>query len=557
MSRRRRRAAQKRNWWVPLLVIGNVLVLGGAAMLLWNRLAAPPAQAPAPVAVAPKAQSQIDWSDRWAADADGDPICQDCNVIMVALDIFRPDHLACLGYGADPAPNMCTMIQEGLLFDNFIVHAYQTPIAQMSNFTGKYPSKSGFVSFASTLDPAVATMPERFQAAGYTTVAMGSSFEVMTDMSNSASTRRKFTRQGLNPALSFGRGFDRFIFTGNRNIPTDAIPWVREHKDEKFFLWMILGTLHWPYGARGEPADQEKFDPPGYQGILKERLPLGFQLLSHIYDGRLYETPGGPSVALGRDDAAFVNARYDFGLWTVDQFVGSLLDAIPPETLKKTVVVLYGVHGEDLGEHGYFGHYDVFDTEVKMSFVVLNPKHRAQGVRISEQVEGVDFAPTMLELVGLPPMEDIDGQSFVPAMRAGKGDPERLAFFERIPLWEDIFRHKSGMPQGFVDRVSGVLDSGIVGDRGVRTTEWKLIHRTARETEAQVSWLAHLSGRPMLRPEWELYDLVNDPTEQTNVADAHPAVLERLQAPLLAWEATLMPPQKHTPPPEAPAQPPN
>ena len=101
----------------------------------------------------------MDWSDRYAADAGDLPECPGCNVLMISLDIFRPDHMKCLGASKDVAPNICAMGKAGTFFENFIVHAYQTPISQMSIFTGRYPSSSGFVSFASTLDPNIPTFP--------------------------------------------------------------------------------------------------------------------------------------------------------------------------------------------------------------------------------------------------------------------------------------------------------------------------------------------------------------------------------------------------------------
>ena len=95
------------------------------------------------------------------------------------------------------------------------------------------------------------------------------------------------------------------------------------------------------------------------------------------------------------------------------------------------------------------------------------------------------------------------------------------------------------MPKAFVDTVTALLDAEVVGDTGLRTSRWKLLHRKARAIEEQVSWYGWLSGTPVRRAEWELYDLSKDPTEQHNVAAAHPEVLQGLQATLLQWEDSL------------------
>lgn len=525
---------------IAALIAMNLAVAGAIAWLLLGE-AELPAVSPPPGADTAEPGRAVDWAGRFAEGADEDPLCEGCNVLLISLDIFRPDHLPCMGYPVPTAPNICEMAAHGTLIENFIAHAYQTPVSQMSLFTGRYPSSSGFTSFAAQLSPEIPYLPESLKAAGYKTVAMGSSFEVMTDMSHQTSRRRSFTREGLNPGLSFGRGFDRFIFTGNRNLPTDAIPWIAQNGDERFFLWLILGTLHWPYGNQVDPAERSRFDPPGYDGPFarRRRSRLGFDQLSHIYQGTLYGDTPADRTPLDADDDAFINARYDVGLWDVDRFIGELLASIPPEVLRNTLIILHGVHGEDLGEHGYYGHYDIFDTEVRMAAVVLNPRQRVEGVRIREQVEGVDLAPTLLELLGLPPLPGVDGRSVAGVLREGRGDPERIAYFQRIPLWEDIFRHKSNMPEAFVAKVTELLDREVVGDTGLRTRRWKLLHRTAREVERQVSWWTWLSGQPVERPEWELYDLLADPDEQRNVLDQHPQVAAELQSLLLAWEAQL------------------
>ncbi len=506
----------------------NIVIFFAIGLVLRSR---PSTSLPAePVA------AQIAWDSRLAPTAtDLDPTCNGCNLLLVSLDIFRPDHMPCFGYDKDTTPYICDLVKHGTVFDNFIVHAYQTPVSMMSMFTGRYPSTSGFTNFGSVLSPDIPYFPEILKQQGYSAVAMGSSFEVMSDMSAYAKGSLSFRKPGLNPGTSFGRGFDRFVFTGNRNVPSDAYAWLADQGKQPFFLWLILGTLHWPYGAHGDPAEQSRFDPPGYDGPLAHQR-LGFEVVSHIFRGKLYGAPGTEPITLTPADTAYINARYDFGMWTVDQFVGELLASIPPDVLKHTVIALHGVHGEDLGEHRYFGHYDVYDTEVHNTLIVLSPNRRTEGVRIKAQVEGVDLAPTLLDLLGMPALPGAQGTSALATMKAGTGDEGKPAFFQRIPLWEDIFRYRTDMPKDYVDRIDPLLDHAVYGDTGMRTLRWKLLHRRSRALEKQVSWWTYLTGIPIDRPEWELYDLAADPKEQANLADQQPDVLPGLQAQLLAWE---------------------
>ena len=528
MSARSERV-RRRNLQILLAV--NILILSAVGVVLLSR------RSPVALSHDEPPPFRIAWDQRLAPDAtDLDPSCAGCNLLLISLDIFRPDHMPCFGYDKETTPYICDLASRGTVFDNFIVHAYQTPVSLMSMFTGRYPSSSGFTNFAAVLPPEVSYFPEELKRQGYSTTAMGSSFEVMSDMSAYAKGSLRFRKDGLNPGISFGRGFDRFVFTGQRNVPTDAFAWLRQPKEDRFFLWLVLGTLHWPYGAHGDPAQRDRFDPPGYDGPLAGQK-LGFEVLSHIYDGKLYGEPGEPPTDLGPADTAYINARYDFGMWTVDQFIGELLESIPPRVMQNTLIVLHGAHGEDLGEHRYFGHYDVYDTEVRSTLIVLSPKRRKEGVRIAAQVEGVDLGPTLLDLLGAPPLAGALGRSVAAMIPAGGGDDSHPAFFQRIPLWEDIFRYRADMPAGYVSRIDPILDHAVVGDTGIRTLRWKLLHRRARAIEEQVSWWTWLAGVPIRRAEWELYDLEADPTEQVDVSGSEPAVTAQLKAELLAWEA--------------------
>lgn len=509
------------------LVAVNVVIFGAVGAVLYAR--SRPAELVVP-------EQTVAWETRLAPDAtELDAACPGCNLLLVSIDIFRPDHMPCFGYEQPTTPWMCELAENAVVFDNFIVHAYQTPVSLMSMLTGRYPSHSGFTNFAAVLPEEVDYFPEVLKEAGYDTVAMGSSFEVMSDMSAYTKGSLRFRKSGLNPGMSFGRGFDRFIFTGQRNVPTDAVAWLAEPRKAPWLLWLVIGTLHWPYGAQTDPAMRSRFDPPGYNGTFADGK-LGFEVLSRIYDRDYYQAQGAPPTPLTEADDAFINSRYDAGMWTVDQFVGDLLANMPPEVMQNTLIVLHGAHGEDLGEHGYYGHYDVFDTEVRSTLMVLSPRRRKEGVRVAAQVEGVDLAPTLLDLLGVRPLNGALGRSVSDWIVAGKGEDDRPAFTQRLPLWEDIFRYRADMPEAYTAQIDPILDRAVYGDTGLRTLKWKLLHRRAREIEASVSWWTWLSGRPLNRPEWELYDLEADPNELVNVAEREPAVVAELSARLLAWE---------------------
>ncbi len=521
-------------WGRIALVALNVLVWGSVIgwRITQRQVEAPPAEAPL------QAPERVPWTVP-APPPQADVVCPGCNIVLVSIDILRADHLPCLGYPRDTAPNLCRLAEHSALFENFVVHAYQTPISQMAMMTAEYPSVNGFDRFSSHIPADKPYLPELLAERGYQNTAFGSSFEVMSDMSTAMDgDHKKFISGDFNPGLSFGRGFERFVYTGHRNLPTDALTWLRaEQWREPFFLWLPIGTLHWPYGLQGDPAEKGMFDPVGYDGLFADEERLGFAILSNIHQGLFYPPSGGDPLPIAPDDVAYIRGRYDYGIVYVDRFLGHLLDELSAlQLMDRTLVVVHGVHGEDLGEHGYFLHYDIYDTEVKSMLLVYDPQLGQRGLRIAGQVQGIDLAPTLLGLVGQPGLTEAQGISQVPAIQQGEVVETRPAFVERIPLWEDVFRHYYKIPGDFGLLCEALLANHRWGDVAVRTERWKLIHRKSRFVEAQVSWWTYITGRTSVREPFELYDLQADPTEQVNVIEAHPQVAESLKKTLLAWE---------------------
>ena len=114
---------------------------------------------------------------------------------------------------------------------------------------------------------------------------------------------------------------------------------------------------------------------------------------------------------------------------------------------------------------------------------------------------------------------------------------KRVAFIERTPLWEELlFLWDRLYSQDFKELVKKTTGETTHRDTAIRTNEWKLIHRSSREIEEKISWLKFISGIPVNRAEYELYNLQNDPLELKNVYNENPLMAEQLKDQLLSWE---------------------
>ena len=503
--------------------------------------------------------------------------CPNCNVILVSIDSLRPDHLSTFGYSRATDPNLEKWSRNAAVFETYIATSYLTPISEMSLHTSLYPSESGVVNFSTKLIGNKQTLAEILKSFGYKTTAICSSPEFLFFLGIAPTTNNATSTKIESPLRkSFSRGFDEYCkefdgykFSGAgpskelfvskwqdfsapkylRGLPMSTLGWLKENRKEKFFLWLPIGTAHWPYN------DQKPFHfaDEKYDGPLRE-TPLDWSIFSRIYENKILpQDKKGSSVSLNEDDLKFLIDRYDDGLFLVDSFLGELFGALKENGLdKNTIVVIASEHGESLGEHGYIAHYDVLDTDIKVPLIIKLPE--VAGSRIRDQISSVDVLPTILDALEIPPPAQAEGASFLNSLTKKTSSSLSYAFIERIPLWENIIattwrtygNRQFTVEQGKAyDDFSQLDDKNHYRDIAVRTNKWKLIHRQSREVQERYSWWHILSGKEMKISEYELYDLENDPNETENVLDRYPEEAGLLKQKLAEWEENT---QKRRPP---------
>jgi len=453
-------------------------------------------------------------------------ICSDCNVILLSVDSLRADHVSTLGYRRDTTPNFDKFSQSGALFLNNFSTSFLTPVSEMSVQTGLYPSSNGVTNFDTVLPDNKVTITRYLKSKGYKTSAVFSSPEFKAFPAIEASFSRSFDRyEYVNPLIAEDESrFRQFPVQSKLDSELDALG------DKKFFLWLAVGGVHWPYGwtANNVYADDK------YDGVFKG-VQLDYKnVFMHLYKNVLY--PSGKK--LNEADMQYVRDQYDNGVREFDDFLGGLLSELKQRNLlKKTLIVIESEHGEGLGEHGYVAHYDVFDTQTHTPLYIFIPSLQS-GQRVSSMSSSIDIFPTIIELLGDTVPDWIQGKSLVPIISGREHDNLRKeVFLERIPLWEEA-EHSSRNAL----EVRGIsVVSGVYKDIAIRTPEWKYILRTAREREEAISLWKTLTGIPVHIPEAELYDMVHDPLETKNVINKYPEEAEILRKKLEDWSAKISP----------------
>jgi arylsulfatase A-like enzyme/Tfp pilus assembly protein PilF len=359
------------------------------------------------------------------------------NILLITLDTTRADHLGAYGNVAAQTPTFDRLASEGVLFERAVSVAPITLPAHVSLLTGRYPfahgvRNNGNFRVADDLPTLATTLHDR----GYRTAAFVSAFVLDR-------------RSGLS------RGFDEYddrFDAGGERTPNYEIErrgdrtgqlaenWVATQVGEAgkgtgrppFFVWLHLYDPHDPYM------------PPA---------PFAERFRAHPYDGEI-----------AFDDAV----------------VGSIVDRLKRlGVASTTMVALVGDHGESLGEHGEVTHaMFVYEAALHVPMMVWWPGHLAPA-RVSSLVRGIDLVPTLLDLAGMPPLADVQGQSLLSLARGGRRGPVSAYSESYFPLF---FMNWAAL-------------------RSIQDDRWKFIDA----------------------PEAELYDLANDPHERSNLAAREPA----------------------------------
>ena len=207
----------------------------------------------------------------------------------------------------------------------------------------------------------------------------------------------------------------------------------------------------------------------------------------HLYDPHWpYEAPEPWASRV----SGYSDAPYDAEVLFTDSLIGQLLNWLDESALADdTLLVLIGDHGESLGRHREGAHgFFIYDASMQVPFLLRAPYRQiGRGLRVPAQVRGIDLMPTVLGLVGVPVPEPVQGVSLAPLADGSESDLGLWAYSESL-----YPRNHYG---------------------------WSPL-RSLR------NGLLHFISAP--RP--ELFEVLADPGEATNLAPDRPGQVRQLQA---------------------------
>ncbi len=395
------------------------------------------------------------------------------SVILITMDSLRPDHLGCYGYRRDTSPNIDKFAGGGTVFLNAVAQATNTAPSLASILTSAYPERHRVFLFGNRISDKTVSLTSVLKNNGYETGFLSShpgaatigGFEDDFDTFYTAWTFREDTR---------GKSFKV------TEINSRIIKWLKARKKKQFFLWVHYLEPHYPMNP---PAEYKDFFSKYYTSKPGNKVKLSryFAFGSGGIPLRLAATNDYIT-----DLGYYVNL-YDASVRYADNCVGNLLESLRTMGLAdNTLVIIASDHGESMGEHNlYFSHsFNVYEELIRVPLIIRLPTSAPQGRRVASQVQLIDVAPTILEILKINKPSAMQGKGFVSLWNGSDLEEERFAF-------------------------SSVGDSSY-GEIAVRTNAWKLIYY--KDTRR-----------------YGLYDLMNDPKELNNLLPGRERQLELLK----------------------------
>ncbi|MEW5806693.1 MAG: sulfatase-like hydrolase/transferase [Acidobacteriota bacterium] len=321
------------------------------------------------------------------------------DILLITLDTTRADHLGCYGASFAQTPNLDSLAKAGTRFDNAFSPAPLTLPSHASMLTGLIPRRHSVRDNALfRLNESIPTLTERLKEAGYRTAAFVSAaildrvtginrgFDHYDD--NVRVGERQFfnyeeraATQVTDAVLSY---LSSLLASSSPSLSTSS----REYRREPLFLWVHYFDPHLPY-----------VPPEPFKGSFKDRPYDGEIAFMDHEIGRLLE------AARKKLRGKVIEKRKE------NAEEGKDTSAYGP------LIIVAGDHGESLGEHGERAH-DVFIYNATQRVpLILHGAGVSSGRVVKRNVGLVDIAPTILEIVDLPPLKEIDGQSLLPLLR--------------------------------------------------------------------------------------------------------------------------------------------
>ena len=325
------------------------------------------------------------------------------NILFITLDDMNWDSVGAFGAKVpDTTPNIDQLASEGMRFEQAHVTISSCQPIRAVWMTGRYPQNSGALAFDPIRED-VPTLPERLRAAGYLTGIMGKTDHVIPSRKGAFEYRRE--RSEMNNGRSaerYGAFSEEFFRAAVRS-------------EQPFFLMVNTHDPHRPFDnrkpARERSVETETTSPRETRTKGKKERGDSDPAPSRIFEADEIVVPGFlPDLPEVREEMA----QYYSSVRRADDVVGAVLESLAAAGLSQNTIVIFS---SDHGMSFPFAKMNLWRNSTRTPWIVRWPGVVEPGSHDTEHLlAGVDFAPSILDALGIDPMEGMDGRSFVPLL---------------------------------------------------------------------------------------------------------------------------------------------
>ncbi|MCV9386643.1 sulfatase [Reichenbachiella ulvae] len=362
------------------------------------------------------------------------------NVLFIAVDDLRPE-LNFYGANHIQSPNLDHLASESIVFDRAYCNIPVCGASRTSLMTGVRPTRKRLLNAQTQKDidlPDVVSLPMLLKQNGYKTISNGKIYHHKQDDLSAwdeiwhpdqlwdfalpeNQQLRKETKRGL--PVEAADVADSVYRDGRLAKKVIADLNKLKGQNQSFFLTMGVAKPHLPFTAPKRYWDMyDRKDiklPESY--IQPESTP---QQAFHKY-GELRQYEGVPkSGDLSEELAKELIHGYYACVSYIDAQIGLVLDELENLGLaENTIVILWGDHGWNLGDHQLWCKHVTFEKALRTPLILKVPG-KTSGQRTEAITEYIDVYPTLAELVGLDAPETAVGQSMVPILNGQESEKD-------------------------------------------------------------------------------------------------------------------------------------
>jgi len=412
------------------------------------------------------------------------------NILLLTVDDMNYNSLGCYGNPMkDVTPNLDKLASQGMIFSHSHVTIAVCQPSRSALLTGKYPHHNGARGFQD-IDASTTTLTEVLSKNGY--------FNGIIGKETHCAPRNKFFWdiyvRTYCDELGMGRNPEVYY--------EETKKLIKQAKDEgkPFFAMVNSHDPHRPFAdSDDEAAVFGKHWP----------VPKKFDPNDVFIPGCLPDLPGV------REELA----QYYASCHRADLSMGRVLDALDESGERENTLIVFI---SDNGMALPFAKTNCYLNSTRTPCIVSWPGKIEPGSKSEALISGIDFTPTILELVGLSPIIDVDGKSVQKALATGGEHYDDIFTLFFRTAKNSITLRELDFPMRCVQnkRFAYIFNAWSDGEYEFRNDSREgLTFNAMREAAKTDSEIAARVEHYLYRCTEELYDYHADPNALNNLID--------------------------------------